>query len=96
MNNGPIFVVGAPQSGTTLLQRMLRSHPRISSPTGESHFFIPLYRNRERYGDLREKANLRRVLEEMYRIAPDFLDTDLHGMRFDIKALTKRAAKGQC
>lgn len=33
---GPIFIVGSARSGTTLLQRMLRSQPRISSPTGKS------------------------------------------------------------
>jgi hypothetical protein len=86
--DSPIFVVGAPRSGTTLLQRMLRSHPRISSPTGESHFFIPLFTRADEFGDLREKENVRRVLQEMYRIRPDFLDTDLHGMKFDVDALT--------
>jgi sulfotransferase family protein len=87
--NGPIFIVGAPRSGTTLLQRMLRSHPRISSPTGESHFIIPLYRNASTFGDLRKKQNLRKVLQEMYRISQNFLDTDLHGMRFDIEKLAE-------
>lgn len=84
---GPIFVVGSPRSGTTLLQRMLRSHPRISSPTGESHFIVPLHHRRAEFGDLTERHNMRRLLAEMYRINPEFLDTDLHGMRFDIKAL---------
>ena len=83
----PIFVVGAPRSGTTLLQRMLRSHPRISSPTGESHFFIPLFRDATTFGDLTQRKNLRSLLRRMYEINPNFLDTDLHGMQFDIEAL---------
>lgn len=85
--NGPIFVVGAPRSGTTLLQRMLRSHPRISSPTGESHFIIPLHRRAAEFGDLGSKDNVLRVLNEMRRLQTDFIDTDFHGMRFDAPAL---------
>jgi hypothetical protein len=85
--NSPIFVVGAPRSGTTLLQYMLRSHPDISLPTGESHFFIPLFRNEADYGDLNNPDNIRRVLERMYRQSADFLDTDLHGLRFNIEEL---------
>ncbi len=80
---GPIFVVGAPRSGTTLLQYILRSHPRLSLPTGESHFIVPLQRERERFGDLTRPENVRRVLEEMWRRSRDFLATDLHGLRFD-------------
>jgi hypothetical protein len=83
----PIFIVGAPRSGTTLLQYMLRSHPNISLPTGESHFIIPLYRNREEFGDLGKEENIRRVLEAMYNQSADFLDTDLHGIKFDIDRL---------
>ena len=86
--NGPIFIVGAPRSGTTLLQYMLRSHPRISLPTGESHFFVPLYRDAGNYGDLSKHKNIRLVLEAMYRQSADFLDTDLHGLTFDIVKLT--------
>jgi hypothetical protein len=88
-NDGPIFIVGAPRSGTTLLQYMLRSHPRISLPTGESHFIIPLFRSAEAYGDLTHLENIRAVLAEMYRRSADFLDTDLHGMKFDIDALAQ-------
>ncbi|BCX82136.1 hypothetical protein MIT9_P1721 [Methylomarinovum caldicuralii] len=83
----PIFIVGAPRSGTTLLQYMLRSHPNISLPTGESHFFIPLYSNRHTFGDLSQKENIRRVLEAMYHQSSEFLDTDLHGLCFDIDSL---------
>ena len=36
--NDPIFVVGAPRSGTTLLRVLLAAHPRIAIPD-ETHFF---------------------------------------------------------
>lgn len=88
ISNNPIFIVGAPRSGTTLLQYMLRSHPNISIPTGESHFIIPLYRNAENFGDLTKTENIRRVLEAMYQKSADFLDTDIHGIKFDIDRLT--------
>jgi hypothetical protein len=80
--NAPFFIVGAPRSGTTLLQYMLRSHPRLSVPTGESHFFIPLYRNAADFGDLGRVENVRAVLAAMHAQSADFLDTDLHGLRF--------------
>lgn len=37
----PIFVVGAPRSGTTLLAAMLAAHPRLSCGR-ETHFYIAL------------------------------------------------------
>lgn len=37
-----VFIVGCPRSGTTLLQRMLNSHPRIAI-TPESHWIPRLY-----------------------------------------------------
>lgn len=80
---GPIFIVGAPRSGTTLLQYIVRSHPRLSLPTGESHFIIPLQHERGRFGDLTRPESVRRVLEAMWRRSRDFLATDLHGLRFD-------------
>ena len=90
VQNGPIFIIGAPRSGTTLLQYMLRSHPRISLPTGESHFMVPLYNNAELFGDLKERDNIRQVLEEMHRRNASFLDTDLHGMEFDPAVLARQ------
>ncbi|MGO9444357.1 MAG: sulfotransferase family protein [Thiobacillaceae bacterium] len=85
---GPVFIVGAPRSGTTLLQYMLRSHPALSLPTGESHFFVPLYRNASQYGDLTQASNVQAVLAAMYAQSANFLDTDLHGVKFDIERLT--------
>ena len=85
--SGPVFIVGAPRSGTTMLQYRLRNHPELSLPTGESHFFIPLYDNLASYGDLSQPANIRRVLEAMYEQSRPFLESDLHGMTFNIDTL---------
>lgn len=82
-NDGPVFIVGAPRSGTTMLQYRLRNLPRISLPTGESHFFIPLLRNQTQFGDLSRVENIRAVLRAMHAQSRDFLESDLHGMRFD-------------
>ncbi len=40
---GPVFIVGAPRSGTTLLRAMLAANPGISIPP-ESHFVSYLYK----------------------------------------------------
>jgi hypothetical protein len=43
MTSSPIFIVGCPRSGTTLLRNLLRSHPRLTFPS-ESHFIPWFYR----------------------------------------------------
>src|SRR3954447_4058245 len=58
--NRPIFLVGCPRSGTTLLSVMLHAHARIAMPP-ETRFLLPVYRGRARFGDLREPANRRRL-----------------------------------
>ena len=93
---GPVFIVGAPRSGTTLLQYMLRSHPHISLPTGESHFIIPLYRKKESFGDLHQRSNLRKVVEAMYLQSAEFLETDLHGMNFELEAFVDELYQQRC
>lgn len=92
----PIFIVGAPRSGTTLLQFMMRSHPNISFPTGESHFFIPLYIDRYKYGDLRKKKNVYKVLDAMYQKNPEFIESDMHGLYFDKNLLSHELWKLKC
>lgn len=47
----PIFVVGCPRSGTTMLSLMIHAHPRMAMPP-ESRFLIRVWRNRARFGDL--------------------------------------------
>jgi hypothetical protein len=52
----PIFVIGCPRSGTTLLQVMLQSHRRIAVPP-ETRYLMPAYRDRARFGDLCDPAS---------------------------------------
>jgi hypothetical protein len=54
----PIFVLGCPRSGTTLLQLMLHAHPRIAIPP-ETRFVITSYEARNTFGDLREEPRRR-------------------------------------
>ncbi|MDD2658145.1 MAG: sulfotransferase [Methylococcales bacterium] len=92
-NANPIFIVGAARSGTTFLQYMLRSHPEISLPTGESHFFIPFYQRRNEFGDLSDITRLRDLVKELYQFHPDFFDGDLHGIQFNAESITQRLHK---
>ncbi|TDD80388.1 sulfotransferase [Actinomadura darangshiensis] len=58
----PIFVLGCPRSGTTLLRLMLHSHPRVAIPA-ETRFVLPAYTARCDFGDLRESKNRRALAE---------------------------------
>src|SRR6185312_120382 len=62
--SAPIFLVGAPRSGTTMLRLMLNSHPRIAIPF-ESDFIPKFYRRLEEYGDLGERQKVSRLLDEI-------------------------------
>jgi hypothetical protein len=61
-NDRPIFVLGCPRSGTTLVQLMLHSHHRIAIAP-ETKFLLNAYRRRLSFGDLRDPSN-RRALGE--------------------------------
>lgn len=62
----PFFVLGAPRSGTSLLSRMLNSHPAVAVPDETKIFetFVPLM---PLYGDLRQPARLIRLVEDVLR-----------------------------
>lgn len=62
--NVPIFVVGAPRSGTTMLRLMLNAHPRIAIPF-ESDFIPKFYRRLGEYGDLGTRENVGRLLDDI-------------------------------
>lgn len=61
---GPIFIVGAPRSGTSLLRVHLDRHPAIGL-CDETYFFYYVARRRRAFGDLSSPAN-RRVLTDAY------------------------------
>jgi hypothetical protein len=58
----PIFVLGCPRSGTTLLQQMLHSHRRIAFPS-ETRFVHVAYERRHEFGDLEREENRRALAE---------------------------------
>lgn len=58
----PIFIVGCPRSGATLLRLMLHAHPRIAIPP-ETRLLLDAYEHRGAYGDLRRPANHRALAE---------------------------------
>ncbi|MFC7531072.1 sulfotransferase family protein [Actinoplanes sp. GCM10030250] len=58
----PIFVVGCPRSGTTMLQLMLHAHPRIALPP-ETRFLLTAHQQRADFGDLNEPGNRRSLAE---------------------------------
>lgn len=55
MGDRPVFVVGCPRSGTTLLTLMLHAHSRIAIPP-ETRFLMRAYRAQRRFGDLHRPA----------------------------------------
>jgi hypothetical protein len=76
----PIFIVGAPRSGTTLLRNMLNRHPAIAI-CGESLFFRYVYQRRRTFGSLSELRNRQRLVTE-------YLSTQrIRYMKMDSQAL---------
>jgi hypothetical protein len=60
----PIFLVGCPRSGTTLLRQMLDAHPQVAIAP-ETFFVYKFWRRRRRYGDLHDDANLGRLVDDL-------------------------------
>jgi hypothetical protein len=56
----PVFVVGMPRSGTTLLRLILNAHPTLAV-AGESHAF----RRTRHYGSLEDPAQLQRFVDDL-------------------------------
>ena len=60
----PIFIVGAPRSGTTLTARILGNHSRIYMP-GETHFFDDIYLQFRELGSFSKKQIKDPVIEKL-------------------------------
>ena len=58
----PIFIVGGPRSGTTLLRNMLNRHPAIAI-CRETEFFHWVYARRRTFGSLSDMRNRQRVVK---------------------------------
>ena len=89
-SNRPIFVIGCPRSGTTLLTLMLHAHSRIAVPP-ETRFLMPVYRRRAKFGDLTDVAN-RRALAR-YIVRPR-TGTKLGQLNLDRRQVRRRIIKG--
>lgn len=64
-NSAPIFIVGCPRSGTTLLLRLIRDYLDIGFGRDDGRFIR--YRNLlEYYGDLEQDENLARLLHDIF------------------------------
>ncbi|MFI6394676.1 sulfotransferase family protein [Nonomuraea sp. NPDC050547] len=89
MSDRPIFVIGCPRSGTTMLQLMLHSHPRIAVPP-ETRFLVPAYYRRRVFGDLRV-ASARQALAQW--IATD-KNTKFRELKIDKDDYVQESADG--
>jgi hypothetical protein len=62
--NKPIFIIGAPRSGTTLLRNMLNRHPEIAIYRA-SDFYRRIYKRSRSFGSLADPRNRRRLVTEL-------------------------------
>jgi hypothetical protein len=60
----PIFVVGAPRSGTTLTAKIIGAHPALFMP-GETHFFEDVFPLREQLGQPGTQEGASRIAEKL-------------------------------
>src|SRR4051812_34769788 len=67
--SNPFFIFGCPRSGTSLLSRMLASHPRLAVPY-ESHLYDNIYPIVQSYGDAWLADGRARLVAEILRTEP--------------------------
>lgn len=83
----PVFIVGCPRSGTTLLQRMLDAHPDVAVAP-ETFFVRRFWQRRADYGDLAHDAAFARLLDDVTAL-PAFAEMGLDAEAF-VRDATQR------
>lgn len=76
----PIFIVGSPRSGTTLLRNMLNRHPAIAICRATDYYHY-VYLRRKSFGDLSDAGNRRRLVKEFLGLQR------IQRMQVDLEAL---------
>jgi hypothetical protein len=69
MARTPVFIVGAPRSGTTLLRVTLNRHSQLAV-AGETHYFPRVYARRHAFGDPGDVRNRERIVGAYLAIGP--------------------------
>jgi len=64
VKNSPIFIVGPPRSGTTLVAKILGKHSRIFMP-GETHFFDDIYSMNKQLSDLSNQIIRKKIIHKL-------------------------------
>ena len=67
----PLFVVGAPRTGTTLVRDILNRHPQVHL-FDEVHFFERIWDERVRWGDLSSSDSRRAAIERLRSVVQEF------------------------
>ena len=73
-NEAPIFVVGTPRSGTTLVAKILGHHSRIFMP-GETHFFDDIYSHKDVSGSFTEET-ITSISERLFDLYGRYYEPD--------------------
>jgi hypothetical protein len=82
----PIFIVGSPRSGTTLMCKVLDRHPALAI-CGETHFHQLVYRRRKAFGDLANPAKRRYLIEQYLESRP------IKKLRMNTPALVEKLSR---
>jgi len=81
----PLFLVGCPRSGTTLLKRILNAHSAVAI-TPETHFIRRIWLARQDFNPLESDAKFEQLIERFVSM-PEFLEMGIESNAFRTAAL---------
>jgi len=86
VDHPPVFIVGSPRSGTSLLRNILNRHPALAV-CGETHFHHYVYKRRKAFGDLRNPQNRQHLVAEFLAL------WRIQRLGMDLQALSGRLSR---